>query len=451
MERRENAILTGSLPVQILLFFFPVLFGTLFQQLYNTVDAVIVGNYVGKEALAAVGGSPSTMINLLLNFITGISSGASVVIAQAYGKSDWQEVKNGVRSGFFLAGFLGLIMMAVGILGAPWLLKTMNVPADVYPYSLTYMRTYFLGLVPSVIYNMGAGVLRAIGDSRRPLYFLIVSCFVNIVLDLLFVVFFGLGVFGVAVATVISQIASCVLVLVVLGRSHESYGFVLKEFGFVGRTLKRIVVLGLPMGLQSVLYSVSNLSIHASVNTFGTDTVAAYAAFGKIDGIFWDISGALGTASLTIVGQNFGARKLDRVKKAMWTGLLMDLLLSVALAFILCFGGTFFYHLFTKDEAVILIGMDLLKLLAPYWFTFSVIEIFSCSIRACGDSFNPMLMTALGICGTRMIWIFSHSHKTVFEALYCYPISWILTSILFLLYYFSSNWLEKCLLKAKGA
>ena len=207
-RQRQTDFLNGVIYQQILLFFIPIFFGTLFQQLYNTVDAIIVGNIVGKQALGAVGGSTGTVINLLVNFVTGVSSGATVVIAQFYGKRDDIGVRKGVDSGIFLAVTMGIILTVAGMLAAPAILHLLNVPADMYAYALTYMRIYFIGLIPTLIYNTGAGILRAIGDSRRPLYFLVVSCLVNIVLDILLVAVIPLGVAGAAIATVISQLTS---------------------------------------------------------------------------------------------------------------------------------------------------------------------------------------------------------------------------------------------------
>ncbi len=445
LHASRSDILNGTIWKQILIFFFPILFGTFFQQLYNTVDAVIVGNFVGKEALGAVGGSTGTLINLLVGFVTGVSSGATVVISQYYGRRDADGVQHSVQSGMFLAVVCGCVMMFVGFVFAPDFLKMMNVPEDILGYSITYMRIYFLGVVPMLIYNMGAGILRAVGDSKRPLYFLIAACICNIVLDVLFVVVFKWEVFGVGLATTISQIVSCILTLIVLKKTEDSYHFDLKKMKCSFATLKRIVVLGLPAGIQSCLYSVSNLLIQTTVNGYGTDTVAAFTAFGKIDALFWMMTGAFGTAVMTFVGQNFGAGNIERVKKGMTQTILMQIAATIVLSSILYFGGSIFYRLFTPDQEVIRIGMEILKFLCPTWILFVFIEVYSSGIRACGDALNPMLMTAFGICGTRMIWIFFGPTATILEALFCYPVSWALTSTLFILYYLRGGWLKRSL------
>lgn len=435
-------ILNGPIWQQILLFFFPIMLGTFFQQLYNTVDAIVVGNFVGKAALGAVGGSTGTLINLLINFISGLAGGATVVIAQSYGKKDMEGIKKGIESGMFLGISLGFILMIVGIVSARVLLESMDVTSDILPLAVSYMRIYLLGLVPTMIYNVGSGVLRAVGDSKRPLYFLIVSCFVNIVFDILFVCLFKMGVNGAAFATIISQAVSCVLILFALGKENTIYYYRLKKIEFDPDYLKKIVVIGLPTGIQSVLYSVSNLFINAQINGYGTDTIAAFTAFGKIDALFWMVSGAYSVAIITIVGQCYGAGKIKRLKKAVNTAIVMYCITSLLIISVCYFGGNYLYALFTNDKEVISIGMDILKFLCPYWITFCLVEILSSAIRACGESLKPMIITALAICGFRIVWICMYPSTTVIQTLYCYPISWILTSVIFLVYYLKGSWLK---------
>ncbi len=435
-------ILNGPIWQQILLFFFPIMLGTFFQQLYNTVDAIVVGNFVGKAALGAVGGSTGTLINLLINFISGLAGGATVVIAQSYGKKDMDGIKKGIESGMFLGISLGFILMIVGIVSARVLLESMDVTSDILPLAVSYMRIYLLGLVPTMIYNVGSGVLRAVGDSKRPLYFLIVSCFVNIVFDILFVCLFKMGVNGAAFATIISQAVSCVLILFALGKENTIYYYRLKKIEFDPDYLKKIVVIGLPTGIQSVLYSVSNLFINAQINGYGTDTIAAFTAFGKIDALFWMVSGAYSVAIITIVGQCYGAGKIKRLKKAVNTAIVMYCITSLLIISVCYFGGNYLYALFTNDKEVISIGMDILKFLCPYWITFCLVEILSSAIRACGESLKPMIITALAICGFRIVWICMYPSTTVIQTLYCYPISWILTSVIFLVYYLKGSWLK---------
>ena len=302
-----------------------------------------------------------------------------------------------------------------------------------------------IGMIPSLIYNNGAGILRAVGDSKRPLYFLIASCVTNIVLDILFVVVFQWGVAGVAIATTIAQVVSSYLTLHVLSKTTETYSFHLKKLSFDKDILIRIIEIGFPVGIQSCLYSVANLCIQSSINSYGTDTVAAWAAFGKIDALFWNTSGALGQAVLTFCGQNFGAGQVDRVKKGIHVGILIYIIGATMISIVCYFGGDLLYHLFTQDATVIQIGLDVLRFTCPLWVTFCFVEILSSSIRACGDSFVPMIITALGIGAFRIGWIMFYPSNTLFDTIICYPISWVMTSILFILYYLQGGWLKKSL------
>lgn len=435
--RTSNDQTKGVIWKQILMFFFPILLGTFFQQLYNTADAMIVGNVLGKEALSAVGGTTGTLINLLVGFFVGLSSGASVVISQYYGAGRPEQVSRAVHTAVALAVTGGLILMAVGLGLAPTALRWMKTPKEVMPYSLVYIRIYFCGVVGNLVYNMGAAILRAIGDSKRPLYFLITSCFVNIVLDLLFVAGFRWGVMGAALATILSQLVSAILVMFVLMRTKESYQVSLKKIRFDGTILKHVFRIGLPAGFQSAMYSISNIIIQSSVNAFGTDTIAAWAAYSKIDGLFWMTIGAFGISITTFVGQNYGAQEYGRIRKGMKQCLAMSMGTAVFLSAVLyCFGNQV-YRLFIDDPVVIAKGEEILRFLVPTFITYICIEILSGTLRGIGDSIIPMLMTCGGVCVLRVVWIFIMvpvipDIKTVIVS---YPISWSITSLLFILYY----------------
>ena len=301
----SNQITEGVIWKQLLFFFFPILFGTFFQQLYNTTDAVIVGKFVGKEALAAVGGPAATLINLLIGFFTGLSSGATVIISQYYGAKKPEDVKKTVHTAIALSIAGGAVIMALGLLFSRAALQAMHTPDDILLPSIVYMRIYFLGVIPSLIYNMGSGILRAVGDSRHPLYFLILSCIANIVLDILFVTVLKMGVLGVAAATALSQVISALMVTIVLMRTEDSYRLFIRQIRFSPVLLQNIIRIGLPAGVQATMYSLSNLIIQSSINSFGTDTIAAWTAYGKVDGIFWMIMAAYGVAITTFAGQNF--------------------------------------------------------------------------------------------------------------------------------------------------
>ena len=442
-KKANKDILEGNIVEQLLLFFFPVLLGYIFQQLYNTIDAVIVGTYVGKEALAAVGGTTGTSINLIVNFIWGLTSGVSVIVAQYYGRRDYEGVSKAVKTGIFIGFALGLIMSIVGIVLTPNLLNLLNVPNDIYDLSISYMRIFLIGLVPLMIYNVGASILRATGDSKRPLYFLILSAIINTVLDYVFVRFFHWGVSGAAIATIIAQFICCVLMLGLLARTEDCYHFVIKDFGFDINLLKKTILIGLPSGIQSVVYSISNLFIQASVNAFGTNTVAAYTAFGKIDGFYWNYDSAFGIACMTVVGQNYGAKKIDRVKSTIKSSMLLELTGTVLISSVCYFFAQPLIKLFTSDIDVITIGAQMTKFLSLTWWLFVPIEIISSASKACGSTLVPMIITAVGICGTRITYLLVYPYKNVIEALYCYPLSWFITSIVFVFYYFKGNWMKK--------
>ena len=299
---KKNRITEGSIFGQLLLFFFPILFGTFFQQLYNTADAMVVGRFVGKQALAAVGGSTSTLINLLVGFFVGLSSGATVVISQFYGARKADKVHWAVHTSIAFSVIGGIIFMIVGLVGSPWALETMKTPEDVMGHAVVYIRIYFLGIIVNLVYNMGAGILRAVGDSRRPLYFLIASCFTNIILDVLLVAVLRMGVAGAALATITSQLLSAILVVRALMKTDDMYKLEWKKVRIDQRMLQRIVRIGIPAGMQSVMYNISNVIIQAGVNTLGTDNVTAWATYGKVDGLYWMMINALGISATTFVG-----------------------------------------------------------------------------------------------------------------------------------------------------
>ena len=306
----------GVIWKQLWWFFLPIIFGSLFQQLYNTADAVIVGNFVGKEALAAVGGTTGTFINLLVGFFTGLASGATVIIAQYYGAKEHDALRRAIHTGVALGIAGGAVFMVIGLVFAPAILTAMRTPAEILPYAVTYMRIYFVGIIPGLLYNIGAGILRALGDSRRPLIVLIVCCACNVVLDLLFVLGFDLGVAGAGWATTISQVVSCVCVLYFLMTMREdACRLTVRQLRFDRISLFKIVQIGLPAGLQSMMYNISNIIIQMTVNDFGTDTIAAWTVYGKLDSVVWMTISAFGVSITTFVGQNFGARKFDRIRR----------------------------------------------------------------------------------------------------------------------------------------
>ncbi len=440
----ENKITEGSILKGMLGYFWALLLGAFFQQFYNTVDAVIVGKAVGSDGLAAVGGSAAMVVNLFVGFFMGLSSGATVVIAQFYGAGRREEVKKAVHTAVALALAGGIFITVVGLLTSSWVIRVMNTPAEVVEASTVYLRIYFVGMVANLVYNIGAGILRAIGDSRRPLIVLIISCFVNIFLDVLFVIVLGLGklgitqgVMGVALATIICQIISAVIIVVMLMRSTDSYKLYLSQIGFDGAMLNRIIRIGFPAGIQTTMYTLSNMLIQASINEFGKDATAAWAAYGKIDVLFWMTVSSLGTAVTTFAGQNFGAGKYSRVRASTRYGFVIAAVITIPLSVILYFWGKGFLYIFVDDINVINIGIQMIKFLAPFYITYIGVEIFSGVLRGMGSALVPMLITLSGICALRVAWILIvfPMNRTIETVETSYPITWITTSVLFLIYY----------------
>lgn len=434
---KTNSITDGVIWKQILAFFFPILFGTLFQMLYNTADAIIVGQFLGKEALAAVGGGTGTMINLIIGFFTGLSSGATVIISQFYGAKDEKKLKKALHTTLALGLTGGALISILGYIFTEPLLRLIATPEDIMPLASTYLKIYFAGALSIVIYNIASGIFRALGDSKHPLYFLIVGTVTNIILDFILIAVFHMGVEGAAIATVFSQIISAVLSVIWLRRSKEEATKIsLRAIAFDGSIMKRVLRIGLPAGVQSVMYNISNMIIQAKINGYGTDAAAAWAAFGKLDAVFWLIISAFGLSITTFVGQNYGAGRIDRARKGVKSVFKMSGFACILLqAFYLIF-GRYAYMVFVQDEAVIAIGMRMLNTIVPSFILYISIEIFSGAIRGAGKSLVPTLFTVLGICGVRLLWLsMPQLTSTIEKVVYCYPISWFLVSILFFIYY----------------
>lgn len=440
MEQKKpavNQITEGVIWKQLLLFFFPIVLGTFFQQLYNTADTIVVGRFVGKEALASVGGSSSQIINLVVGFFVGLGSGASIVIAQYYGAQNKKALNNTLHTAIAFSVAGSIVISVVCILLAPAILRAMNTPEHLMADSTLYLRFYFGGIVFVFIYNIGSGILRAVGDSRHPLYFLIICCFLNIFLDLVLVVFFHMGVVGVALGTLISQGVSSLLVIRCLMKSTDLYRLELRKIRFHGEPLAMLLRLGLPSGLQATMYSLANIIIQTALNSFGTDTVAAWTAFSKVDALYWMIGGSFGAAVITFVGQNYGAGKRDRIRKSIRIGLIMDFCTSVVITVLLFFYGKYLLALFTTDTDVLAIGMRILRIIVPAYVCFVFIEILSSALRGTGDVLAPMLLTCGGVCVSRILWIcfYVPHHRSVETIAFSFPASWLLTSILFIIYY----------------
>ena len=451
LVQNNRGIVEGVIWKQLLIYFFPILLGTFFQQLYNTVDAVVVGNYLGKEALAAVGGATGTIINLLVGFFVGLSSGATVVISQYFGSGDEEGVSRAVHTSIALSLAGGIFLTFVGIFGARWALEMMGTTADVIGGATDYMHIYFAGVIMNLLYNMSSGILRAIGDSRRPMIYLIICCLVNIVLDILFVGFMHMGVAGAAIATITSQAVSAILTMRALMRTEECYKFVIKKLRVDFPLLGRILRIGFPAGIQSMMYSISNLLIQANINALGTDTMAAWTAFGKVDSIIWMVMGAFSVSVTTFVGQNWGAGKVDRVKTSIRTGMVVELLSTLIMSGVILLTGQHLIRLFTQDEGVIAISLMIMHCNVPLYASFVPIDLLSGGMRGMGNSLAPMLIICFGVCIFRVVWLFTAVplNNNIITIVLSYPISWILTSIVMIIYYL--HWSKKAGLRVPKA
>lgn len=437
-------ITQGVIWKQLLAFFFPLWFGTFFQQLYNTVDTVVVGRFVGKTALAAVG-STGVIVNLTVGLFTGLASGAVVVIAQRYGARQEKEVHKSVHTAMLLSILVGAFFMVVGFLLTPWSLRAIGTTAEALPGAILYQRVYFLGMIPNVIYNMGTGVLRAVGDSRRPLYFLIAASLCNIVLDLILVVGFHLGVAGVAIATIASQTLSAVLVYFSLNRAHGApFQFFPSSMAIYRQPLQAILMIGVPTALQSMMYSSSNIVIQAAINSFGTDAVAAWTAYGKMDVLFWMTITAMSQSLTTFAGQNYGAGKYDRLKKGVWVSSGISAGITIFLSLTMFLLARPLLAIFTPDHDVLEIGVGMVRFLCPCYITYILVELLSGAIRGTGKSLPPMLISVFGICGLRLLWLFTvvPVYHTIPIVAASYPITWTVTSLAMLAYYRFGRWLK---------
>ena len=444
METRARQQITeGVIWKQLLIFFFPILMGTFFQQMYNTVDTIIVGRLVGTEALAAVGAT-GPLVSMVNGFFIGVSSGATVVLSQAYGAGDRKGVSDSIHTGVALSLLLGVMLTVIGICLGGRVMGWMGTPENCMADATTYLRIYFAGSIGTVVYNMGAGILRAMGDSKRPMLFLMVTCILNVVLDLLFVAVLHMGVAGAALATVLSQMISAVLPIVVLLRQKEDR-LELRKLRIERSLLGRILRIGIPAGLQFVTFDFSNILIQSGINSFGDITMAAWTAYGKTDALVWMISGAFGVSITTFVGQNFGAQKYSRIRQGAWTCLALSIAMVCALNVMLLLFRSQILGIYTDNPEVIAVGSMVMLSIMPYEFLFMPIEVFAGTMRGVGNSLMPTLITGSCVCLFRVVWLMTavrhwHSLKTLTLS---YPLSWALAAAVFLAVYFKGNWLRR--------
>lgn len=425
--RSLQNVTEGVIWKQLLSYFFPILLGTFFQQMYNTVDTIVVGRFVGTGALAAVGAT-SPLISLVTGFFVGLSTGATVLLSQFYGAGDEKKVSDALHNGIALALVMGAVIMLLGFSAGKQILFWMKTPESCLEEGSLYAKFYFTGAISSMVYNMGAGILRAMGDSKRPTVFLMITCGLNIVGDLFFVLVLKMGIAGVAVATVLSQTISAILVLMTLAKLPEELAFRPRKLTLNGKLLGRILAVGVPAGLQMTTFDLAGTLIQSGINSFGEVTVAAWTAYCKTDFITWMISGAFGVSITTFVGQNFGAGKMDRVKKSVKVCMAMSIALVGLLSVVELLLRTQILGIYTTDREVIQVAAYLMLLTVPFNFVFMPVEIYAGALRGAGRSVTPMVIMLVCVCFYRVLWVMTvvpRFHYIEMLAI-CYPISWVL-------------------------
>lgn len=434
---RVTDLTEGVIWKKLLIYFLPLAAGTLFQQFYNAVDALVVGRFIGTQALAAVGGSPAIVIQLVIGFVVALSSGAAVVIAQRFGANDSENTSRAVGTAMTAFFLIGLVMTALMLLLSGPVLRMMRTPADTMADAILYMRVFFAGSVFMIIYNMGAGIMRAVGNSARPLLYLVISSLCNVVLDLLFVTKLSMGVEGVALATVLSQMISCMFILHDLIRTEEIYRLSKRNLRIDKKLLKRMMAIGLPTGVQSSMFGISNLILTVAINGLGTVVVASWAMSGKIDGIYWAVSQAFGTALTNFVAQNYGAGQKERIRQGSRIGSAVFLILTAALSVTILLLARTLLAIFTKDPAVQETTWRIITYFVPAYAAWTLIEILGGILRGMGDTLIPAIIMAVGICVVRIIWVFTifHAWPTLFSVSMSYPASWLLTDLALVIYY----------------
>ena len=435
-EGSKNLNLTeGKIWKVILRFVLPIFLGTLFQSLYNTIDAIIVGRFAGKEALAAIE-SVLNFHRLPVSFFVGLSSGATIIISQYFGAKKKEEVSKASHTAILFAVFGGLLLSILSCIFSSFFIKLIKVPEEILYQAQIYTIICFSGIVFSMVYNIGSGILRALGDSKTPFYILIVANILNIILDLILVIVSKLGVIGVGFATLISQIVSAILIFIILLKTKLDCKIYINKIRFYKKYMKEIFKLGLPIGIQSVLYPISNTIIQSSINTFGVNSIAAWAISGKLDFLIWTVSDAFSIAISTFVAQNYGAEKHQRARDGIKVALIMSMIAIFVISFTLYLYNKPLAYFLIDDKNIVDLTSQVIHLIAPLYFVYVIGDILSGAIRGIGDTFNPMIINIFGICICRVLWIFFivPLNPTFFMVLYGFIVSWIITAIMYITY-----------------
>ena len=428
----------GSVVGHLIRFAFPLLLGNLFQQFYNMVDTWVVGNFVGNEAFSAVG-SVGPIVNMLIGFFTGLASGAGVVISQYYGAKRYDDVRRTVHTAIVMTLILGIVFTGLGLWMTPLMLRLMKTPAEVFPQSSAYLTIYFSGILGLFIYNMGAGVLRAVGDSRRPFFFLVVCAIMNVILDLLFVLAFRMGVRGVAWATIISQALSAVLVILALIRSDSCITLHWRSLGIDWDVLKQIIIIGIPAAIQMAITAFSNIFVQSYINFFGADCMSGWTAYSKIDQLLFLPMQSLALAGTTFVGQNLGSRQVDRAKKGVRIAALLAMGVTAVLILVLILpAAPYLVSFFNSKQAVIEYGTMFLRYISPFYILCCLNQVYGAALRGSGNSKATMVIMLASFVVFRQIYLFVVANfisNTILPIAMGYPAGWLLCSMTTLIYY----------------
>ena len=444
-QKAKTDLTTGTVWKRLLVFFLPIAAGTIIQQLYNAADGLIVGRFVGTNALAAVGGSSAQIINVLVGFFVAMTAGASVVIGQIYGAGRKEDLNRAIGNAVAAMGIAGIGLAAVGLVASPGLLRLLNTPDETMDGAVLYLRIYFLGVPFVMILNIESSILRALGDSFHPFLYMVIGCVMNIVLDVVFVIVFGWDIAGVAIATVLAQVVNAALLTRKLAKGTDEYRLSVRQLKLRGVYLVNMLRLGVPAGLQSSMYSISNVIIQGAVNSLGTIVVASWARSGKTDGLFWAVTNAMGAAITSFIAQNYGAGKTDRVKQCVRQGLAMHFIITVVLSAALMLTAIPLLRILTPDEDVVQTTYTIMAYFVPYYFTWVLVEVLSAVLRGVGDAVYPVVIIGLGICLFRVIWIltvFAH-FGTLLSLCLSYTVSWTITSIALVIYYRKGGWMNR--------
>ncbi|WP_367925039.1 MATE family efflux transporter [uncultured Ruthenibacterium sp.] len=444
MKQQVKGLMTeGPIWKNILLFALPLLLGNLFQQLYNAVDSIVVGNYIGSNALAAVGSS-SPIINLLVGFFSGLATGAGVVISRCFGARNTEGVSRSVHTSMALAIVCGILLSIAGVALSPWILQMMGTPEEVMSNSVLYLQIYFMGLLSVLVYNMGSGVLRAIGDSKTPLYFLIVSSILNIFLDILFVTQFQMGIAGVGWATLIAQTVSAILTFVFLMRAHGEHRLFIRKIRIHRDVLQQVIKIGLPGGMQNAIISFSNIIMQSSINSFGAVAMAGCGSYSKIDGFAILPLMSFSMALTTFTGQNIGAKRFDRVKSAAKNGTVLTLSSTCLVSLFLLLFSEQVISIFNSEPEVIHYGVAMMQVLVPGYFFLGITHTLTGIVRGAGATTVPMMIMIFCWCFLRMAWVLgslsiAHIIQFVFLG---YTLTWAISAVLMFVYYKKGDWLR---------